>query len=381
MRLICRSGYLYTHVSDKQALVIIALIVMFLSDMSMVSANSDKYSRTEANTSEPNISLLTPPTADGPVLVTAQFKLNDINEIYNSSETFEFSGILTLKWTDPRQAFDPIVEGMNEKIFQGNYQFNELATGWYPQVMLVNESGWYQKNGVLMRVQPDGSSTLIEAVYGVAESEMNMNLFPFDKHSLEIIFSVLGFDKNEVLLKVKSDNAGPMAHKVRIPQWSVMGMQATVRDQKAFHTGSSGVSSTFVFSVDVERKSLYIIRLIVFPLIVIVLLSFSVFWMDHQLMGDRLNISFIGILTGVAYLIVASDELPHISYITVLHGFLNLSFVIMCSTVVINLMVGEHEKKGEYELGDRIDERCRWGFPLMYFGVLLIMFGVAALVF
>ena len=69
--------------------------------------------------------------------------------------TFEFTGVLTLTWQDPRQAFDPAVVGVEETIFQGSYQFNELATGWYPQVVLVNESGLYQKNGVVLRVQPD----------------------------------------------------------------------------------------------------------------------------------------------------------------------------------------------------------------------------------
>ena len=47
---------------------------------------------------------------------------------------------------DPRQAFDPAVVGVDEKIFQGAYQVNELATGWFPQVVLVNVSGLYQTN-------------------------------------------------------------------------------------------------------------------------------------------------------------------------------------------------------------------------------------------
>ena len=91
--------------------------------------------------------LLAPPKGAGPVVERARFALHDINEINDGAETFEFAGVLTLTWHDPRQAFDPAVVGVDEKIFHGGYQVNELSTGWYPQVVLVNESGLYQKNG------------------------------------------------------------------------------------------------------------------------------------------------------------------------------------------------------------------------------------------
>ena len=64
-----------------------------------------------------------------------------------------------------------------------------------------------------------------------------------------------------------------------------------------------------------------------------------------------------------------------------MHGFLTLSFLTMCATVVINLVVGALDRRGKSELGARIDRRCRWGFPLAYFGLLLVMFAVAILFF
>ena len=73
--------------------------------------------------------LLAPPKDVGPIVVRARFALHDINEINDGAETFEFTGVLTLTWHDPRQAFDPAVVGVEEKIFQGSYQADELATG------------------------------------------------------------------------------------------------------------------------------------------------------------------------------------------------------------------------------------------------------------
>lgn len=323
--------------------------------------------------------LLAPPKENGPVVVEARFDLYDINEINDDRETFEFTAVLTLMWKDPRQAFDPAVVGTDEKVFQGNYQFNEVSTGWYPQVILVNEAGLYQTDGVVLRVQPDGTSTLIQMLNAAAETDFDMHRYPFDDHRLEAIFEVLGFDRDEVLLHVDSNQTDSSANKIRVPQWTFTRVEVSVRDRSASYAGSLGVSSALVVSFDVQRASFYLKRLIIIPLVLIVLLSFSIFWMDKSSVGDRMGVSFVGILTAVTYQITMSDHLPSISYITVMHGFLNLSFLTMCATVAINLLVAALDKRGKYALADRIDLHCRWIFPLLYFGLMAIMLGVAML--
>ena len=120
-------------------------------------------------------------------------------------------------------------------------------------------------------------------------------------------------------------------------------------------------------------------RLIVLPLSFIVMLSWSVFWMDRSSLGDRINVSFVGILTAAAYQIVAGDIMPHVSDLTLLNGFVSISFWIMCATVVVNLVVGSADKQGQFQRGDRIDRRCRVIFPLAYAGLLLVAAAIAFL--
>jgi hypothetical protein len=324
--------------------------------------------------------LLGPPAHQRPVVVRARFDLRGVNEVNDGPETFEFTGTLTLEWQDPRQAFDPAVAGVEEKIFQGDYQFNELATGWYPLVVLANVSGLYQKTGVVLRVRPDGTSTLIETLNAEAETEFDMRRFPFDRQRLEAVFEVLGFDEEEVRLEVESEGDTSMAGKGRVPQWTIIGATVSARDRSESRAGQRAVSSAMLLRVDVQRQSWFARRLVVAPLVVIVLLSFSVFWMDRASLGDRVSVSFIGILTVVAYQLVTSEQLPRIAYVTVMHGFLNISFLTMCATVVINLMVGRLDQQGRSALGDRIDRICRWAFPLVYFSLILVLLAVELLV-
>ena len=123
--------------------------------------------------------------------------------------------------------------------------------------------------------------------------------------------------------------------------------------------------------MDIHRQPMFMLRLVVVPLILIVMLSWAVFWMDRSSVGDRMSVSFVGILTAVAYQITLGGIIPNVSYFTWMNGFLNLSFLFMSATVVVNLYVGTADRRG-HARGDFIDRSCRWLFPVAYFGLMLI---------
>jgi hypothetical protein len=301
---------------------------------------------------------LAPPTQDGPVVVHAEFELDDINDIDDVAMTAEFTGVLTLAWTDPRVAFEPGPDG-------------------YPQVVLVNEYDLFETNGILLRVEPDGRSTLVQTVTASIETKMDVRWFPFDEQRLEAVFAVLGYGPHDVLLETKPRKAVPhLVDRIALPQWSFTGLEKSVQDRSQAHPGRPGAASALVVAFEVSRNSGYARRMVTFPLATIVLLSFSVFWMERSSLGDRISVSFIGILTAVTYQLVMWDVLPHVSYFTLIHGFLGLSFLVMCATVVVNLVVGELDKRGQSERGDRFDRRCRWVFPLVYFGCVFVLFAI-----
>ncbi len=325
--------------------------------------------------------LLGPPSNGGPVVVRAAFHLQDINKIDEEAETFEFTGVLTLTWQDKRQAFDPKEAQTEEKIYQGNYQFDELSPAWYPQVVLANESGLYEKHSVLLRVKPDGTSMLLETVNAVATVDLDLRRCPFDSQRLEAVFEVLGFDTSAVLLEAETISSLTDSQRILIPQWALTNCNASIRERTVPYAGSRGASSSFVLTMDVHRKSFFLLRLVVIPLLLIVVLSWSVFWIDRSSLGDRVSISFIGILTAVAYQMVVGDHLPQISYLTLIHGFINISFLIMCATTVINLIIGGLEKEGNIKRADLIDHRCRRILPLAYFSLLSVAVGIAFVLF
>ena len=329
-------------------------------------------------------SLFGPPEVNGggPVVVRALFRLLNITGIDDDAETVAFSGVLGLVWKDPRQAFDPAQEGVSEKVYSGAYQFNELSPAWYPQIILGNASGQYEIRDVILRVQPDGTSMLNEAVDAVAKVNLNMRRYPFDSQRLEAVFYVLGFDAHRVLLQTTPGSVSVPSRVLTVPQWILQGVETSIVIVNDVSTGGeTHTRSSFVVALDMSRNSLFMLRLVVLPLMLIVILSWSVFWMDRSSLGDRMSVSFVGILTAVAYQITLADIIPKISYFTLMHTFLNISFLTMCGSVAINLVVGAADRRGDEQRGDRIDRRCRWIFPLAYFGLTALSLAVAFLFF
>ncbi len=314
--------------------------------------------------------LLGPPTADGPVPVSVGFFLSDVNDVDERAESFEFEAILTLRWHDPRQAFDPAVVGVPVRTYQGGFQFAELFDGWWPQIILANESGGVESQAVLLRIAPDGAMTLLMEIDATAEMPMKLRRFPFDRQAFEARFEVLGFGDDQVVLVADPSTTGIGHEGVNIAQWLFEGLRLESRTYRpVYDDGHDGELSQVVAILQMARQPAHMLQVVVLPLTVLVVLTFSVFWMDRESLGDRMDISFIGILTVVAYQIIVSDAMPGIAYFTLMSAFLLSTYFVLALGVIVNLVVARLDQSGRKQLGDRLDRLCRWLVPSAFLGI------------
>ncbi len=313
------------------------------------------------------IALQSPPPADGPVPVQVGLNLIDVVEIDDSHKTVEFEAILTLVWQDERLRFDPLEVGTDEIVYQGDYQFSEIGTGWWPQLFLRNAAGEYERQGILLRLSPDGTLRYEEEIRATAEVEMDLRRIPFDVQEFDLIFEPLGFDASEVVLEPAPDWTSVRSDNVSVKQWSlglITGSQ--LEDAVLMQSGRVMVVTAVAFTFPAERNPGFLLRVIVIPLLILVALSWSVFWMATSQLSDRMAISFLGILTVVAFQIVVSEMLPRIPNFTILSSFLLFSYLILVASVVVNLRVGALDQAGRVEAGNQLDRRCRWLFPTIF---------------
>ena len=304
------------------------------------------------------------PPGHKPVEVKAFFYLSDINYINEQDETFEIKGSLELSWKDSRQSFDSISEGTNYKLYQGEYQFMEVYQGWWPQLVAANSVGNIPMQGVSLKVHSDGTMLLVQEIAAVLKSPMDLRKYPFDKQYLKIILEPLAFYSSEVNLIGGPDMTDMPSHHLKIASWDLVDLTAKSRIEK--DEKSSHEYSQLVIYLDMERKPGYTTWLVFVPLTFIILLSSSIYWMDAESLGNRMDISFIGLLTIVAYQAMVESGLPKIDYFTLIHGFVYISYLVMAIFIISNILIDQLNRNNKTNLADRIDQTARWVMPLAY---------------
>ena len=310
------------------------------------------------------------PPGPPPLEVQVRFFLSDIDEINEQTETFEIKGVIYLKWKDERQAFDPDTDGVSEKLYQGPFQFLEEYNSWWPLLILANGVGTLDQHAVSLRVSPDGTMLYMQEISAVVESPMNLRRYPFDRQQLKAVFEPLGHDASELKLVTKPDMVDLPDRPVRVAGWELLDLNAGARVDHDPKTGAK--YSQFLLALDMQRLPAYAIWFIIVPMSLIVLLSTSIFWMDRESLGSRMDISFIGLLTIVAYQAIAVSNLPQIAYFTLIDGLIFGAYGTMTLCIVSNIYVDTLNRRGAVEAADRFDRIGRWAVPLGFLIVNLI---------
>lgn len=315
-----------------------------------------------------------------PTRVRCAVLIVDIVEIDDVNESFQAEIAVLASWKDPRLAFDPAVEGTDLKRFQGAFQFYELYKGWWPQLLILNEVGRSDPKAVILTIEPDGTVCYREQRDMVLETPMELHDFPFDTQRLKASMIPFGSTSDEVVLEVDEQYAGATEDLVRREQdinvsgWNLQHLFMAIDEAFVLTADGQARFSRLVTTIQLQRRSWQYVWEILFPLIVLVSVVWSIFWVEIDSLADRLNISFIGVLTIVAYQFVLVENMPRMSYLTFLDSVLITSFVMMALTVPQSLLIHSLVRKGRQRLARTIDRTSRWAFPLAY---LLMLAGVA----
>ena len=106
----------------------------------------------------------------------------------------------------------------------------------------------------------------------------------------------------------------------------------------------------------------------------IILLATIVYWMDPKALGERIRVSFTGLLTAVAYQFTTADALPQHVYNSYLDAVVALSLAVMVFSIVESLVVSRYVLGGKQAVAVRVDVTARWMVPGAYLAGLATLF-------
>lgn len=334
---------------------------------------------TSAVSAQEDGSASAPPSSNGPVQVLIGFNLVNITDVSEKDETIDFEGAIYMEWMDSRLAYEPEEYGMTEdwisgdysrtprRIYVGEFAVVEEFAGWQPQLVIPNGIGDRAVTNMAISIWPDGRVAYSETFYVKAETPMDLRRFPFDTQRLEVFFHPFVYHRDELILVPDNRLARTWDQNLGIVDWSRDSVTMQERPAKiAYFDDSVSEISEFFITITISRKPAHMLVSILFPMALLVALTWCVFWMDEESLSDRINITFIGILSVVAYYFVILANVPETDYLTFVDAFVTATFLILAAAVVMVVILESVSRSGRPELGASIDRMSRWGFPTAY---------------
>jgi hypothetical protein len=305
-----------------------------------------------------------PPGA--PTLVAVGLFIVEVTEVNEVDNTFTIEVFMDNVWCDSDRAPTPRQEPSTDV---GRAAAATLERGWTPDITFVDEiEAPIKENQELIRFRT-GTVEYKQKLNVTLEARYDLRRFPFDRQTLSIELESFDWPANDLELRGQSDMVG-FSERFEIPEWRAVTVDSYVdevkepRDRERF--------SELVVTLEVDRESGFYVWKILVPLVLLVGISWSVFWMSGETLAARIAISFTGILTVVAYQFVINDVLPKVTYFTLWDTILLLSFVLMALTVAVNVLQAVLRIKRRENLANEIDATARVAFPVTYVAGLAV---------
>ena len=328
------------------------------------------YANTKTKSADIFGSVVSPNPA-GPVIVDLGLHIVELTQVDEVINTFTIEGFMDLVWCDPRMAYEAEnEEELGEKILLKEKAQALLNEIWWPAVTIANQVNARNIENQELVILSDGTIEYKEKFSAELEAHYDLKEFPFDRQKLEIEIESFAWHDDVLIFKMNEEKIG-FSTDFEIAEWHIENVESKIESVKDIQDRAT--FSEFLMEIEVVRKYDYYLWKIIIPLILLVMISWSVFWMIGDKLVDRMSISMTGILTIVAYQFIISDILPRVSYFTFMDTFLSISFLIMLLSVFENIIVNNLDLVEESAQAKKVDMVCRIAFPVLYFVSLIAL--------
>ncbi len=310
-----------------------------------------------------------PPNPDGPTVVGLAFFVTELRGIDAVADVYTFSGYVRTTWCDPRLAFDPVNAVADERVTFGATAEKEMQSIWSPSGFPVDRVGSMEVSDRVLRVRHDGTVQSDLNISLRVAADFDLRRFPFDRQRLELAVESFRWPADDLVLVAEPEATG-FSHDFSIPEWRIERVGTRLESSRALRSASA--FSRIVLEIDVAREWGFYLWKIMLPLVIIVALSWSIFWMTDESIAGRTRITATGVLTIVAYQFVVGEDLPRIAYLTLLDKVMILSFVLLAVTVVQSLIVAQYQQN-DMPRAKRIDRFSHLLFPGTYMVLLFLV--------
>ena len=276
--------------------------------------------------------------------------LSDVNQGKQSSTADIY---FEARWFDPRVAH----EGAGEITKQ-------RGEVWNPEFSIVNRrSSLTATLPDIVKISPQGNVTYRQRVNGEFSQPLDLKDFPFDRQEFRVqVVSPLTSSKLEIIADSKLQSR--VAGTVTLPDWTIEDWSISFEDFRLEPGGPAHPAFGLRFLA--KRKQGYFVYKIILPLMLIVSMSWVVFWIPLSATAPRIGLPATVMLTLIAYRYSIDQILPQISYLTRIDLFIILATILVYIALIETAIATALHGKERKEWARRLDRVCRFVFPILF---------------
>jgi hypothetical protein len=287
----------------------------------------------------------------------------DIDGISSASQSFTVNVYLQFRWYDPDLAHDGT----------GSMR-RSLSDISAPRFLLVNRQRTFSSLLDVVDISPEGEVKYRMRLWGDFSQPLKLHDFPFDAHEFKIPVLALRYVGGAVALVPDPEYDSFLAAEFSVADWRITDWSAGAEEIEITH-GEYG--DGFVFKFSAERIYNHIVIKFIMPLILIVMMSWVVFWIDPKEGASQLSVAVTAALTLIAYHIALASKLPDIPYLTRMDLFLFGSTVLVFAALLEVVITSRMASANRLRRARWLDWGCRVLFPLGYVSIAVLSLGVS----
>uniref|UniRef100_A0A182MSX1 Gamma-aminobutyric acid receptor subunit beta n=1 Tax=Anopheles culicifacies TaxID=139723 RepID=A0A182MSX1_9DIPT len=250
-------------------------------------------------------------------------------------------------WKDERLAFNAFaLWGDNQKDQTGEIMIeddgaNDVITLsgdfaekiWVPDTFFANDKNSFlhdvTERNKLVRLAGDGAVTYGMRFTTTLACMMDLHYYPLDSQNCTVEIESYGYTVSDVVMYWRSTPIRGV-EEAELPQFTIIGYETNDRKEKL----ATGVYQRLSLSFKLQRNIGYFVFQTYLPSILIVMLSWVSFWINHEATSARVALGITTVLTMTTISTGVRSSLPRISYVKAIDIYLVMCFVFVFAALL-----------------------------------------------
>nr|WMV64441.1 GABA-gated anion channel LCCH3 subunit [Pardosa pseudoannulata] len=261
-----------------------------------------------------------------PLYVGMDLHIASFDAISEVNMDYTITLYLNQYWIDERLAFS---NESYEITLSGDF----AAKIWVPDTFFANDKNSFlhdvtEKNK-MVRLSSDGTIKYGMRFTTTLACMMDLHYYPLDSQNCTVEIESYGYTVQDVQMYWMKE-AVTGIEKAELPQFSILGFDTFLRLEEL----ASGSYQRLSLVFELKRNIGYFIFQTYLPCILIVMLSWVSFWINHEATSARVALGITTVLTMTTISTGVRSSLPRISYVKAIDIYLVMCFVFVFAALL-----------------------------------------------